>query len=189
VTVGNSSSYQGGLGVGYRHPVSDQWYFTPRVSYGVIGSPDLISLGQILSASLTSDYEFNVNDYTFSVANMFGYYKTLPLNVAGINMDPDIDNYVLKNGFFASRMLPFELFSHKLRLKGFFTDTEFFGSNVYARQYNEIGFQIDALGKVEWLDKVTFGLAEGISFSGKYIFSIENPDSLDGYDLGLSYDF
>jgi len=189
VTIGEASSYQGGLGVGYRHPLSDNWYLTPSVSYGVIGSSDLVSLGQILSSSLTSDYQFNVNEYTYSVVNMFGFYKTLPLNVSDINSDPDISSYVLKNGFFVSKVLPFEVFDHKLKLKGFFTDTEFFGSKVFARQYNEIGFQIDTLGKVKWLDTATFGLADALSFSGKYIFSIENSNDLEGYDLGLSYDF
>lgn len=189
VTVGEASSYQGGLGIGYRHPLSDNWYLTPSVSYGVIGSADLISLGQIFSTSLTSDYQFNVADYTLSVANMFGFYKTLPLNVSQINSDPDISNYVLKNGFFVGKVLPFKLFDHSLNLKGFFTDTEFFGSRVFIRQYNEIGFQINTLEKVKWLDTITFGMADALSFSGKYIFSIENSNSLEGYDIALSYDF
>ncbi len=189
VAVGNAESYQGGLGIGYLHPINDHWSLTPGLSYGIIGSPDLVSAGQIFSASITSNYGVNVNDYSLSMANMFGYYKTLPLNVGDVDSDPDISNYVLKNGFFVGKNLPYDVLGHKLNLMGFFTDTEFFGSKVFSRQYNEIGFQIGTIEDVAWLKKVSFGMADKISFSAKYIFSIEDSNSLEGYDLGISYQF
>ncbi|MDO9105907.1 MAG: hypothetical protein Q7U57_13215 [Methylovulum sp.] len=190
VTVGQASSFQGGLGIGYMHPLTDNWYLIPNISYGMVGSQDLASLGQIISGSLASNYQFKVSDYTLSMVNMFGYYKTLPLNISNdIKSDPDIQNYVIKNGFFVSKELPFKVFDHRLSVKGIFTDTEFFGSKVFIRQYNEIGFEINTLEKVKWLDKVTFGLADALTVSAKYIFSIEDPNNLEGYDIGIGYDF
>jgi len=189
VTVGEASSFQGSFGLGYMHPINDNWYLVPSVSYGALGSVDLASLGQIFSTSLASNYEFKVSDYTLTAVNMFGYYKTLPLNVRSINSDPDIENYVLKNGIYVGRELPFQVFNHRLNVKGIFTDTEFFGSKVFTRQYNEVGIEINTLEKVKWLDTVTFGMADALTLSAKYVFSIENPNRLEGYDIGIGYDF
>lgn len=188
ITVGQAASYQGSLGLGYMHPLTDNWYLIPSVSYGVIGSQDLASLGQIFSASISSNYKFKLADYDMAFVNMFGYYKTLPLSIDGVvSSDPNINNYVFKNGIFPSRVV--SMFGHDVRVKGIFTDTEFTGSRVFVRQYNEVGIELSSVKKVEWLDKVTFGLADSLSLSGKYVFSIENPDGFEGYDIGISYDF
>jgi len=189
VTIGEAASFQGGLGIGYAHPINDHWSIIPGVSYGVIGSVDLYSLGQIFSTSLASNYRFNIGDYTLSTTNMFGYYKTLPLNVSGAQSDPDISNYVVKNGFFVDKILPFTAFGHKLNIKGIFTDTEFFGSKVFVRQYNEVGFEIKTADSVKWLDTVTFGITDTLSINAKYVFSIENPNNFEGYEISTGYNF
>lgn len=189
VTVGQGASFQGSVGVGYMQPITDNWYLVPNISYGAIGSQDLATLGQIFSSSIASNYQHRVGDYTLSMINMFGYYTTLPLNVKKITSDPDINNYVIKNGFFASRDLPFKVFDHRLNVKGIFTDTEFFGSKVFVRQYNEVGFEFNTLEKVRWLDTVTFGMADSLTFSAKYVFSIEDSSNFEGYDIGIGYDF
>ncbi len=189
VTIGQAESFQGSVGLGYAHPLTDNWSLVPSVNYGAIGSVDLYNLGQIFSTTLTNNYRFKLGDYTLSTANMFGYYQTLPLNVAGVHSNPDITNYVLKNGFFVDKILPFTAFGHRLNAKGLFTDTQFFGSAVFIRQFNEVGLQIDSVDKVQWLDTLSFGLADALSLSAKYMFSIENPDNFEGYEIGIGYSF
>jgi len=189
VTIDQAESFQGSVGLGYAHPLNDNWSLIPNVSYGAIGTLDLYSLGQIIAASLTNSYRFNIDDYTLSTINMFGYYKTLPFNVSGVSSNPDINNYVLKNGFFVDKILPFTAFGHKLNFKGLFTDTQFFGSEVFIRQFNEVGFEINTVEKVEWLDTISFGIADTLSLSAKYVFSIENPNDFNGYEVGLGYNF
>ncbi len=190
ITVGQASSFQGSLGLGYKHPITDNWSLIPSVSYGAIGSQDLASLGQVFSASIASNYRFNIGEYDNTLVNMFGYYKTLPLSINNlISSDPNINNYVLKNGIMPSRILPFKVFSHDVRAKAIFTDTEFFGSTVFISQYNEVGMELSTINKVDWLNKATFGLADSLSLSAKYVFSIQDPNRFEGYDIGLSYDF
>jgi|GEM_PF-785701 len=190
ITVGQASSFQGSLGLGYKHPITDNWSLIPSVSYGAIGSQDLASLGQVFSASIASNYRFNIGEYDTTLVNMFGYYKTLPLSINNlISSDPNINNYVLKNGIMPSHILPFKVFSHDVRAKAIFTDTEFFGSTVFISQYNEVGMEFSTINKVDWLNKATFGLADSLSLSAKYVFSIQDPNRFEGYDIGLSYDF
>jgi hypothetical protein len=190
ITVGQASSFQGSLGLGYKHPITDNWSLIPSVSYGAIGSQDLASLGQVFSASIASNYRFNVGEYDTTLVNLFGYYKTLPLSINGlISSDPNINNYVLKNGIMPSHILPFKVFSHDVKAKAIFTDTEFFGSTVFISQYNEVGMEFSTINKVDWLNKATFGLADSLSLSAKYVFSIQDPNRFEGYDIGLSYDF
>jgi hypothetical protein len=52
-----------------------------------------------------------------------------------------------------------------------------------------IGIEINTLEQVKWLDTVTFGMADALTLSAKYVFSIENPNRLEGYDIGIGYDF
>ncbi|MDD5272839.1 MAG: hypothetical protein PHU14_08995 [Methylovulum sp.] len=188
ITVGQAASYQGSLGVGYMHPLANYCYLLPAVSYGALGSQDLATLGQIFSTSLSSNYQFKLKGLDMGFVNMFGFYKTLPLSIKGtVSSDPNINNYVFKNGIFPSKVV--SLFGHDVKVKGIFTDTEFTGSKVFVRQYNEVGIELASVKKVGWLDSVTYGLVDSLSLSGKYVFSIENPNNFEGYDIGISYDF
>jgi hypothetical protein len=188
ITVGQAASYQGSLGIGYMHPLTDHWYLIPTVGYGAIGSQDLATLGQIFNTSLSSNYQFKFQGLDMSFVNMFGFYKTLPLSIKGVvSSDPNINNYVFKNGIFPSKVV--SMFGHDVKVKGIFTDTEFTGSKVFVRQYNEVGIELSSVKKIGWVDRATFGLADSLSLSGKYVFSIENPNNFEGYDIGISYDF
>jgi hypothetical protein len=179
------------LGLGYQHPLQDNWQLIPSLSYGVIGSRDLATTGQIFSTAITSNYQFKMGDTPTSVVNMLAYYKTLPLAISGaaVASNPNVDNIVFKNGIFPTTNLPFKIFGHNLKIKGIFTDTELFGSSVFLRQYNELGFELISIDKAAWLDKITFGMMDSLSLSAKYIFSIENSNRLQGYDIGMSYNF
>lgn len=188
ITVNQASSYQGHFGVGYMHPINDNWYLIPNFSYGIIGSSDLATAGQILSTSLSSNYQFKFRGVDMGLVNMFAYYTSLPLTIGGlVNSNPNIDSYVFKNGIFPSKV--FNVYGHDVRIKGIFTDTEFTGSKVFIRQYNELGLEFSSVKPLKWLGTATKGFVDSLAFSAKYVFSIENPNNFEGYDLGLSYDF
>jgi hypothetical protein len=191
ITVNQSASFQGSLGLGYLHPVNDNWSLIPTVSYGAIGSEDLATLGQIFSTSVASNYKFNMaGDVSTSLVNMFGYFKTLPLSIQGVaSTNPNINNYVFKNGIFPSKVLPFKVFDHGVKATAILTDTEFLGSKVFVRQYNEVGVEFGSIDSIRWLDRATIGMADSFSLSAKYVFSIEDPNRFDGYELGLGYNF
>ena len=103
VTVGDAKVYRIGLEVGYTLPMNDRWKLTPGIGYGLVGSKDLLSGAQIGSFSLTSLYTFDKSvvggdNWSLSVGNMAGYYKTFPIKVADVKIDPDLKNQIVKNG-------------------------------------------------------------------------------------------
>lgn len=56
------------------------WSLAPAVGYGIAGSQDLGSLGQILSGSLNSDpLLYDNGKYRIGMGNMVGYSLTLPI--------------------------------------------------------------------------------------------------------------
>ncbi|GAB6141250.1 hypothetical protein JCM14076_19790 [Methylosoma difficile] len=190
ITVNQSASFQGSLGLGYQHPVTDNWSLIPTVSYGAIGSQDLATLGQIFSSSIASNYQLKTGEVTTGLVNMFGYFKTLPLSIQGVaSSDPNINNYVFKNGIFPSKVLPFKVFDHSVKATAILTDTEFLGSKVFVRQYNEVGVEFSSIDSIHWLDRATFGMADSFSLSAKYVFSLEDTNRFQGYEIGLGYSF
>jgi hypothetical protein len=108
---------------------------------------------------------------------MLGYYKTLPTSIGSFHSNPNITNYVIKNGIIANTEE--RILDTDLNIQAYATDTEFLGSELYARQYNEVGFSINTLNE-SWIDK--------LGFSAKYIFSVTGA-KVDGFRIGLGYQF
>ena len=189
ITLDQAETYQGSVGLGYMHPLTDNWYLIPSVNYGAVGSKDLATAGQLFSTSIASHYQHKLGEYTLSMINHFGFFKTLPLEVGNFSNDPDLSNYIIKNGFFVSRNLEQKIFGHTVNVKGIFTDTEFLGSKLFVRQYNEVGVELNTVDKVKWLNSLTFGMADSLTFSAKYVFSVEDSNKFSGYDIGIGYDF
>jgi len=136
--VEGSEAYNVGLGLALGYQIKDNWRVTPAVGYGIVGSIDLGSVGQIVNGSVTSAYTHKMEKFSVTLGNMAGYYQTIPFKYKDYSVSPDIQNTVLRNG------LNFEIPTNKLA-KGtsvelFVTDTRYFGSELFIEQYNEIGF-------------------------------------------------
>lgn len=177
-----AQSFQAGFGVAWQQQVTKNWTLTPAVNYGATGSVDLASVGQIISVSLTSVYSYdlgpNWSNISIALANMGSYYKTLPLSIRDIDIDPDITNYVIKNGLIGT--MPVSIDSLDFNFKIYFTDTEFFGDRLFAEQYNEIGIAFTLVDDESIMDDL------GISLT--YLFSPAGDD-VEGFNINLGYEF
>ena len=126
--IGSAKGYHGGLGLAYKHPVNDNWSLTPAVRYSMTGSKDRASLATVYSASLTSNYRFDLaNDYELNVGNMIGYYETGKFKSGSYSFDPDIQETMLKNGIMLSQ--PVDIKGAKYAIEYSVIDTRYVGSD------------------------------------------------------------
>lgn len=180
----SAQSFQVGIGIGWQQRVTKNWTLTPSINYGVAGSIDLASLGHVISGSLTSIYSWNLgenwNNISLSLANMGAYYKTLPVSIKGIKLDPDLTNYVIKNGIIGIMPIRIDSWNTNFNLKAYITDTEFFGDQLFAEQYNEIGIAFNVVEDGSLIDDL------GINVS--YLFS-STGDDVEGFNINLGYEF
>jgi hypothetical protein len=180
-----AKSYDVGAGVGYKVRVTDNWVLTPAVAYGFRGSFDLADVGHIASGTVTSKYTFDLdsfdpNSIKLSIGNMAGYYTTLPYEVNGFSVDPNLQNYIIKNGLILSKDLPGVFFGDDLNVAANFTDTEYFGSKLFVDQYNELGLTFKAVNDQNWISN--------LAFNANYLFSATSKN-VEGFRVGLNYQF
>ncbi len=99
--VNKTKAYSGQIGVGLEVPViAQRWSLEPRVSYGVAYSRDAGSVGHILQGSLTSRYVIQgLGRGRLVIGNMIAYSQTLEPPGTKANINPDLKNFVLRNGF------------------------------------------------------------------------------------------
>ncbi|MCD8554582.1 hypothetical protein [Seleniivibrio sp.] len=183
VTVEDSKAYNVGLGLALGYQATDNWRIIPAVGYGAVGSIDLGSVGQIVSGSLTSSYMFHPGKYLLNMGNMAGYYKTLPFKSGDYDIDPDIQNTVVRNGF--NFIIPFgEAKTKSLDL--FVTDTRYFGSDLYIDQYNEIGFSYGFLkNTIKEKDGKTKSYLNNLRAGVTYM----TADNADGFTFNFGWSF
>ncbi|GAA3933595.1 hypothetical protein [Litoribacillus peritrichatus] len=140
-----SETYKARLGITYQFPVNANWLLTPVLDYGVTASEDLYDGAQMISGAITSMYTFDPlsvagDEISVSIGNMAGYYKTLPLDIDDYEVDPDITNQVTKNGVLIDTLV--DIFSYPANVQYILTDSRYFGDEVYADNFNEIGFSV-----------------------------------------------
>lgn len=176
-----AKSYKIGLDLAMKIPMNKKWSLTPGIGYGLVGSKDLVSSGQIGSLSLSSLYKLDKSiagndNLTLNIANMVGYYKTFPIKLAGVNIDPNITNTVVRNGLIADYKT--EVFGVKSNIQTYLTDTRFFGDKLYAEHYNEVGIYVAPEDKT--------GINKYLGINASYLFG--NND-ISGFSVSLSYNF
>ncbi len=138
--VEGADSYRGNLGLSYKKNILRNWALTPSLGYGIAGSADLASLGQILSGSLTSDLMlYYSNRYQLSMGNMVGYYWTLPTSAGDYSVDYDLQNTIVRNGLLFSMPLETRVWGRDFSVDIYVTDTRFFGDALYSDNYQEVG--------------------------------------------------
>lgn len=183
VTVEDSTAYNVGLGLALGYQATDNWRLTPAVGYGAVGSIDLGSVGQIVSGSLTSTYTFRPGKFLLNMGNMAGYYKTLPFKQGDYDIDPDIQNTVVRNGL--NFVIPFgEAKTTSLDL--FVTDTRYFGSDLYIEQYNELGF---SYGFLKSTVKEKNGKTKSYITNLRAGLTYMTADNADGFTVNFGWSF
>ncbi len=169
VDVDGAKSYQVGLGFSAALPVTGRWTLTPTFTYGLGGSIDLGSAAQMASGSLTSRYDFKLSKYMFTLGNMIGYYKTIPLKYGDFDIDPDIANTAFRNGLMMT--IPFGSEAKGRHVQLFAIDTRYTGTELFINQYNDLGFAI--------------GFTRNLRLGLTYITSDESK----GYSVNFGYKF
>lgn len=185
INTQTAASYDAGFNIAYKFRVNDRWVLTPGVAYGIRGSFDLADIGHVASGTVTSKYTFDLgtkepNGLKLSIGNMVGYYTTLPFSLSGYSLDPNLQNYILKNGLSVSKDLDGNVMGHKMNVAANFTDTEYFGSPLYLSQYNELGATVKAYNGKSALS--------ALSVSANYLFSALG-NNVNGYRFSLMYQF
>jgi hypothetical protein len=184
VTLTNTEggeSYFASFGLGFQYRPTPWWTIQPAARIGAAGSIDLGALAAIYSGTIT-------NYLTYAFDNGIGIGWGIEAGVAntieGIEID-DIDleynltNTILRNGFNASGPLGFSAFGQAFGWRAFFTDTHFFGDELFLEHYNELGAAINLLSSEE-------GPAyDWLSVGATYQFG----DDYDGFRLGASFRF
>ncbi len=122
--------YGGGsdLGLGIRPIVRDEqcgvgWQITPFIGLHGIGSYDGVVGGLLDQFGIASRLEFQLShDILLIVANQFSHFNSLELKIEDVEIDPQVEQNVLKNAL----MVDFPLWAAKsLYANGFFVDTRF----------------------------------------------------------------
>jgi hypothetical protein len=144
VDTSGAQSYSGTLGVGVRVPIRLpyewlNWSLTPIVRGGGLGSVDAGAVGGMWSASVTSVLDIRLDDVSsFTLGNMVSYLKTLPIDVAGLNVSYDLANTMFRNGIIYSRRVG-EWRGRPIHGSAFLIDTRFTGSALFVQSYQEYG--------------------------------------------------
>jgi hypothetical protein len=116
------------LGLGIRPFVRDEesnfgWQITPFIGLHGVGSYDGATGGLLNQFGITSRLEFQLpHNILLVIANQFSHFNSLKFKIEDVEIDPQIEQDVLKNGI----MVDFPLWSEKsLYANGFFVDTRF----------------------------------------------------------------
>ncbi len=116
------------LGLGIRPIVRDEecgigWQITPFAGLHGIGTYDGATGGLLDQFGITSRLEFQLpHNILLVVANQFSHFNSLKFKIEDVQIDPGVEQNVLKNGL----MVDFPLWSEKsLYANGFAVDTRF----------------------------------------------------------------
>lgn len=182
VQTGNAESYAASLGVGLRVPVFDNWTLTPAVRAGLTGSEDLGSAGTLYSASLTSNFEFELGGLDMEVGNMISYVASTPITVevAGYDLDYDVENMVTRNGIGINGKLNRELFNQPVVWEFNAVNTQIFGGNVFIDNYTDLAFSV---GTQQSTNGLTF---DSLRLGLTYTFTNED---YSGFRVNFGYQF
>lgn len=140
IDANGAKSYEAGLGVAYRVPMSDQWTLTPGVKLGVTGSKDLATLAAVSSGTITSTYIWELPNFDVALGNQVGYYKTMKVGSGDYSADPGITSTTFRNGVMLSQPVSFG--GQKMSLEYSLIDTRYTGSKFYVDNTQEISITL-----------------------------------------------
>lgn len=135
-----AESYHLAPGVSYRLPMNDAWTIAPAARVGLVYSPDIATVAGVLSASVASTYVIRLTAFDVAIGNMLGYYTTTKIKSGDYSFDPDIDNFVLRNGVMLNQ--PVVLGGRRLSVEYSLIDTRYLGTDIYVDNTQEVGITV-----------------------------------------------
>jgi hypothetical protein len=182
--VEGAKAYDLGLGISVSIPITDSWTLTPTALYGMTGSIDMGSLGQVMTGSLVSSYEIDMSHGTLGIGNMIGYSQTVKFYDSEYAYDPGIRNTVFKNGL--SYAFDLDGMAKGANLNLFAVNTMYTGTDLYMDSYNEFGFSFGLTEtKKTSLESETVQVVSDLRLGLTYLDS----DKSDGFKVNFGYKF
>ena len=157
VDVDGAKAYHLGFGASYRFPMSQYWTLAPSINYAFTAATDLGSTAQMAATGLTSTFYWRKPGYDVGIGNMLSFATTQPFSYGGYDYDPHISNTVLRNGVMWSR--PTLVSGRKMYFETSLIDTRFFGSKLYADNYQELRFSLGTARSAKATSVFRAGLA------------------------------
>ncbi len=140
--VNGAKTYSVQPGLALRLPITANWALTPGLNVGYVKSDDLDQEAEQAGVSMSSAYRIGLGASSNSIyiGNLIGYYKTLKVNLAGREFDPNIANTVLRNGILYS--IPLARANEILSIEFSLVNTLFKGTETYTRSQNELAVSV-----------------------------------------------
>lgn len=149
--INGASVYSAQLGVGLEFPVIAQtWSLEPRIAYGAVYSGDAGSAGHILQGSLTSRYVVQgLGRGRLVIGNMVGYSQTLDAPGTELNINPDLKNFVTRNGFAYELPLKSRIGGRASSIRASYGFTHYFGDDLFNNSFHEASLSFGIRGREE----------------------------------------
>lgn len=175
-----AATYNLSLGMGYRFPITDDWSLTPAVRAGAVGSEDLGSAAVVYSASLTSNYNFYLEDLKISLGNMVGYYATESLDAGDYEIDYDLQNGMTKNGLSFEGSTGGTLLDLPTSWQAAVVHSLFWGDDLYIEEFYDLS--------LTWGTRLANVAATSSSLRVGLSYTVGEKD-FDGFRLNFGYTF
>lgn len=142
VNTQGSASYMGSFGLSLRIPLLENWYISPSLRFGAVGSSGLGAASVQYSGGLASRYDIFFSDLQLTIGNAVTVVKTAGLSFREVNVNYDLTNELFTNGVQLEGSLPYTIFGQPTSWQVWLADTHVTGSKVYINHYDEIGFTV-----------------------------------------------
>ncbi|WP_373491743.1 hypothetical protein [Parasphingorhabdus sp.] len=148
--IKGAASYTAQVGLGVEVPLIDtKWSIEPRVSYGVVYSDNAGSVGHILQGSVVSRYVVQgLGRGRLVIGNMVAYSSTLA-TPGDYNLNPDIKNWVFRNGLAYELPLKGGVGGRSSSLRASYAHTLFAGDKLFNRSFHEATISFGLRGREE----------------------------------------
>lgn len=171
VDIEGADVYSVAPGGGLTAPITRNWAVTASIAYGLMGSYDATSVGQIIGGAMTSKYDLAkhlpVGNLGLSkrtkiiLGNIIDRYQTLKLSIGDYSFNPDIRNTAFKNGR-CSLILSASKFSEAIIWK-WTPRTYLAGTDLYLNHFHELSLGIGS--PIDFLEFLTDKLSLGVTYT------------------------
>ncbi len=147
--VTGTKAYSAQLGLGLELPLQAQrWSLEPRIAYGIVYSKDAGSVGHIVQGSITSRYAIQgLGRGRLIIGNMIGYSQTLNPPGSAASLNPDLKNFVLRNGLAYDLPLKSRISGRLTSLRASYAFTAFTGDKLRNNSFHEATLSFGVRGR------------------------------------------